>query len=388
MISFWHLTGSALTGAFALFHLGLGRWFVRGMDRLHAVPPLAEADLPSATILVAARNEAGHALDLAASLLAIDYPTDRLRIIAVDDRSEDGTGDILREAGMGRIEVLRVDSCPARVAPKKNALLRGIGQSQSEIVAVVDADNRPDPQWLRTHAARLTGNTGVSAGLVFHARDRAVPERFHGLWAAEIFALGALSAGAIGNGFPLSANGGNLVYRRRAFEQAGAYARNIGVVSGDDDFLVQSIAARTPWRVDFAIEPASQVPTQGPKSWSQAWEQRKRWASKCVRYETPQVVLLSVVFASYAWTLLLLPLGWLDHRLWIWFAMLWAAMWIHGAMAYAKGRALFGPRVRPSWFPLTMSMQIPMAVAAALLGTFGKFRWKDGEVRKGVAAGS
>jgi len=387
VISFWHLTGGTLTGAFTLFHLGLGRWFVRGLDRLHPAVALADEELPSATILVAARNEAPHAQELAASLLAIDYPTDRLRIIVVDDRSEDDTGSILREAGKGRIEVLRVDSCPARVAPKKNALLRGIGQSQSEIVAVVDADNRPDPQWLRTHAARLTGNTGVSAGLVFHARDRSVSEGFHGLWAAEIFALGVLSAGAIGNAFPLSANGGNLVYRRRAFDQAGAYARNIGVVSGDDDFLVQAVAARTPWRVDFAIEPASQIPTQGPKSWSHAWEQRKRWASKCVRYETPQVVLLSTVFASYAWTLLLLPLGWFDHLLWIWCAVLWSAMWTLGWMTYAKGRAVFGPRVRPSWFPLAMSMQIPMAVAASLLGTFGKFRWKDGDVRKGVAAG-
>jgi cellulose synthase/poly-beta-1,6-N-acetylglucosamine synthase-like glycosyltransferase len=386
VISGWHLIGGSLTGLFSLLHLGLGRWFVMGLGRLRPVTALAEADLPSATVLVAARNEADHAQDLARCLLALDYPADRLRIIAVDDRSEDQTGAILEREGQGRIEVVRVDSCPVRIAPKKNALMRGIGISQSEIIAVVDADNRPDPQWLRAHASRLVGTVGVSAGLVFHARDLKVSERFHGLWAAEIFALGALSAGAIGNRFPLSANGGNLVYRRRAFDQAGAYARNIGVVSGDDDFLVQAVAARTPWRVDFAIEAATQVPTQGPKSWNQAWEQRKRWASKCVRYEPAQVALLSLVFASYAWTLLLLGLGFFDPILWIWTAILWGSMWVHGWQVYAKGRKVFGPKVRRNWFPLTMCMQIPMAVAASILGTFGRFRWKDGEVRKGMAS--
>jgi cellulose synthase/poly-beta-1,6-N-acetylglucosamine synthase-like glycosyltransferase len=386
VISGWHLLGGSLTGLFSLFHLGLGRWFVLGLKRLREVPRLADSELPSATVLVAARNEAEHASDLALCLLALDYPTDRLRLIAIDDRSDDLTGEILLREGQGRIEVLRVESCPPRVAPKKNALMRGIGMSQSEIIAVVDADNRPNPQWLRCHAARLTGTVGVSAGLVYHARDLNIPERFHGIWAAEIFALGALSAGAIGNNFPLSANGGNLVYRRRAFDQAGAYARNIGVVSGDDDFLVQAVTARTPWRVDFAIEPDSQIPTQGPKSWNQAWEQRKRWASKCVRYEPAQVALLSVVFASYAWTLLLLVVGFFDPVVWIWMAILWSSMWVHGWQVYATGRKVFGPKVKGSWFPLTMCMQIPMAVAASLLGTFGRFRWKDGEVSKGMAS--
>lgn len=376
-----------LTGAFGLLHLVLGRWFVRGLDQLAPARPLPEDQLPSATVLVAARNEADHAKELAQCLLALDYPSDKLKIVVVDDRSEDGTGEAISLAGQGKIEVLRIESCPPGVAPKKHALLQGLAANDSEIVAVLDADNRPSPQWLRTHAAHLTGTVGVSAGLVHHARNGRIPEAFHGLWAAEIFLLGVLSAGAIGNRFPMSANGGNLAYRRRAFEQAGAYAHNIGVVSGDDDFLVQAVAARTPWRVSFAIEPTSQVPTHGPLTWSQAWEQRKRWASKCVRYERPQVALLSVVFASYVWVLALFLTGLVWPLAWAFAASLWASMWLHGWQVYAKGLAIFGPRVRPRWFPLAMGMQIPLAVAASVLGTFGRFRWKDGQVLQGKASG-
>jgi len=383
-VSVWHTFATALTGAFVLLFLYLGHWFVRGLNRLRPTHLLAESELPTATVLVAARNEAQNAIELAQSLTALQYPREKLRILIVDDRSSDGTAALAVSHGEGRIETLRIEVCPVGVAPKKNAILAGIAHSSSEIIAVVDADNRPDPMWLWNHASHLVGDTGVSAGLVFHAREDDVSEAFHGLWASEIFIFGVLSAGSIGNHFPLSANGGNLAYRRRTFDEAGAYAKNLGVISGDDDFLVQAVAARTPWRVDFAVDAATQVPTRGPKSWSQAWEQRKRWASKCVRYERPQVALLSVVFAGYAWLLLQLPIGIFDHRAWLWMLPLWGALWLSGIRIYAHGIRVFGPRVRCRWFPLAMIMQVPLAVAASVLGTFGRFQWKDGSVEGGA----
>lgn len=380
----WQFLATGITGAFSAFHLSLGHWLVAGMRKLRPVDLVRASALPTATVLVAARNEVKNADSLVASLLALEYPREKLRIVVVDDRSHDGTGEAIRNCGQGRIDVLRVEICPARIAPKKNALMMGIRSSDSEIIAVIDADNRPDPMWLWSHASRLQGSVGVSTGVVYHARNPRLSDSFQGIWAAEIFNYAAISAGAIGNGFPLSANGGNLVYLRRAFDQAGAYARNLGIVSGDDDFLVQAIMARTPWRVDFAIEAATQVPTQGPVSWQHAWEQRKRWASKCVRFETPQLLLLSTTFASYCWVLLLAILGFSHHACWGMAAFLWGCMWLLGWRQYSTGLDIFGPKVRKSWFPLAMAMQIPLAVAASVLGTFGRFAWKDGAVRGGA----
>jgi cellulose synthase/poly-beta-1,6-N-acetylglucosamine synthase-like glycosyltransferase len=380
----WQFLATVITVVFSVFHLALGVWLVSGLRKLHPVDLLAELALPTATILVAARNEIKNAQSLVTSLLAQQYPSEKLRIVVVDDRSGDGTGEAIKQLGQGRIDVLRVEICPARIAPKKNALMLGIRSSDSEIIAVMDADNRPDPMWLWSHASRLQGNVGVSTGVVYHARNPQLSDRFQGIWAAEIFNYAAISAGAIGNGFPLSANGGNLAYRRRAFDQAGAYARNLGIVSGDDDFLVQAITARTPWRVEFSMEAATQVPTQGPLSWRHAWEQRKRWASKCVRFETPQLLLLSTTFASYCWLLLLAIVGITNHACWWMAFFLWGCMWLLGWRQYSTGLDVFGPRVRKSWFPLAMAMQIPLAVGASVLGTFGRFAWKDGAVRGGA----
>jgi hypothetical protein len=34
------------------------------------------------------------------------------------------------------------------------------------------------------------------------------------------------------------------------------------------------------------------------------------------------------------------------------------------------------------WFPIAAAIQIPFVIAAVLMGTFGRFRWKDGLVAR------
>ena len=47
-------------------------------------------DLPSVSIIVAARNEEASILSCMKSLSELDYPEDKLEIILVDDNSDDG----------------------------------------------------------------------------------------------------------------------------------------------------------------------------------------------------------------------------------------------------------------------------------------------------------
>jgi cellulose synthase/poly-beta-1,6-N-acetylglucosamine synthase-like glycosyltransferase len=63
------------------------------IPRLERVPPLGDAEMPSISIVVAARNEARGIEGAMRSLLALDVP--RLEVVAVDDRSDDATGELL-----------------------------------------------------------------------------------------------------------------------------------------------------------------------------------------------------------------------------------------------------------------------------------------------------
>ena len=369
-----------VTLVFVAFHAALCRWFVSGINALPGIPkPLSDANLPKATVLVAARNERIHAPALASALLALDYPVERLQIIVVDDRSDDGTGQLLSELGSGRIEVVRVESLPIGMAPKKNALAAGLRSATGEFIFTIDADNLPSPNWVRAMVAHFDPRTAVVAGLVHHApATPGVSAWFHGMWALEVFAHAAVQAGAIGGRLPIHANGGNLAFRRSAFDQLGGYKSHSGIVSGDDDFLLQAAAESGRWNVRCAVSPESRIVTEGPQSFRQVWEQRKRWGSKCIHYDAKRVALLSGIFASYVWTVLMLLGSVFGAESLFWGLLLALTIFSEAWIILREAGRVHGQSHLLRWFPLAALVQIPMVLAAVLVGTFGRFRWKDG----------
>src|SRR6185503_804972 len=71
----------------------LGYIASRGLIALVDVPPWQGPHFPRISIVVAARDEAKNVEQAARSLLSLDWPD--LEIVMVDDRSRDGTGEIL-----------------------------------------------------------------------------------------------------------------------------------------------------------------------------------------------------------------------------------------------------------------------------------------------------
>jgi cellulose synthase/poly-beta-1,6-N-acetylglucosamine synthase-like glycosyltransferase len=134
--------------------------------RLRDVAPLADGDLPSASIVFAARNEARGVEAGLRSLLRQDHP--RLEIIAVDDRSDDGTGEILDRmaAGEPRLTVVHVAELPAGWLGKNHALHLGAGRARGELLLFTDADVVMAPDTLRRAASHLAreGVDHVTAG--------------------------------------------------------------------------------------------------------------------------------------------------------------------------------------------------------------------------------
>src|ERR1700712_1842793 len=83
-----------------LFHNGF--WLLRERDTLPVTEPAA---WPLVVAVVPARNEADVIQSSIASLIAQDYPGD-LRIVLVDDQSDDGTGALARGLNSERLTVL------------------------------------------------------------------------------------------------------------------------------------------------------------------------------------------------------------------------------------------------------------------------------------------
>lgn len=107
--------------------------------------PAAPAAWPSVAILVPARNEAESLPRTLPALLAQDYPGSK-RVIVVDDRSTDRTGDVARSLGA---EVVAGRDLPEGWAGKVWALHQGAAASTEPVLLLTDADILHAPGSLR-----------------------------------------------------------------------------------------------------------------------------------------------------------------------------------------------------------------------------------------------
>jgi hypothetical protein len=141
---------------------------------LAALTPPDPESWPSVSAIVPIRNEAA---DLAASLesrLADGYPD--LEIVAVDDRSDDATPQILAEfaARDARVRVVRIDELPAGWLGKVHALNCGAGAATGEWLLFSDADIELVPGMLAKAVAHCEAEEIDVLALMPEFRSRSV----------------------------------------------------------------------------------------------------------------------------------------------------------------------------------------------------------------------
>ena len=147
-----HLAMTVFLGALATVWLMLGAQTalgIRRLPRLRTAVPLADGRLPSVSLLFSARDEAEKMPAALHSMLAQDYP--EFEVVAVDDRSADATGEILREfsASCKNLRAVRVDALPAGWLGKPHGLQTAYENSRGEWLVFTDADVHFHPEVLR-----------------------------------------------------------------------------------------------------------------------------------------------------------------------------------------------------------------------------------------------
>lgn len=108
--------------------------------RLTAIPA-QEADLPSVTIIIAARNEVHRIRPTLNALHRLVYPGP-LEILILDDHSTDGTADLIRDHLPPRARCLALSG-----TGKRAALVEGLQVASGEIILLTDADCVPGIDW-------------------------------------------------------------------------------------------------------------------------------------------------------------------------------------------------------------------------------------------------
>ena len=263
--------------------------------------PADDRDLPTVTVVVAARDEEaciGRCLD---ALLAQDYPADRLAVVVADDHSTDRTAEVVRQRAAerpGRVRYLRVPEPQGHLRGKAQALHAAIESAGAEVVLVTDADCAPVPTWARAMAGAFADDAvGIVCGL---ARIRPRPGRFFDRVQALDWRLllGTVSAAAEA-GVPATGMGNNMGVRHAAYDAVGGYPALPFSIT-EDFTLVRAIADQTDWRVRFPLDARSVVWTLPADGVAATYDQRRRWARGGLDGDPWVIPLYGLLFAVHA----------------------------------------------------------------------------------------
>lgn len=330
---------------------------------------------PSVTVIVAARNEEKSIGSLLTDLTGQEYPPDRLRIIVVDDCSEDGTAAVVQRfmAIDCRIELRSTGTARSLHSHKKRAIHEGIVSSIGEIIMTTDADCRLPRNWVSGMVKHFTAGVDLVAGMVLVEGTGLLGR----LEALESTGIQCMAAGLMNAGLPVTCNGANLAYRRSAFDRVKGFEEVGTVVSGDDDLLMQKIARGDSSGVVFAAEPETAVRTEAATSPRQFFNQRARWASKTANYPSAAARGLLVIFFVFFTCITVWLAGALFGQVSL--VPLFAVFSVKAAgdlLLTGYGVLNIGRPGLMLVFPLAECIHVPYIIVVVIKGLFGSFEWR------------
>jgi cellulose synthase/poly-beta-1,6-N-acetylglucosamine synthase-like glycosyltransferase len=281
----------AYTAGVIIFFAALGR-----------TRPGTSSEKPFVSVIIAARDERESIGACLASIIDQDYSENCYEVIVVDDRSTDGTKEVVdrfREA-WSSLDAVRIDSVPEGVSSKKHALSRAIERAKGEIILQTDADCFPPCTWISGMVRGFENGVGLVAGLAPYLK---VPGALNSFVRHEYLWNAALSAGSIILGNGTHASGRNLAFRKDIFKRLGGYGYTEKILSGDDTLLLHRIQQIPDYRAATMSDTSTHVYTYAPGDFRTFIRQRVRHMSTGKFFDP---YLIAVGCAIYGFHILLL----------------------------------------------------------------------------------
>lgn len=228
-------------------------------------------DLPAVLLLAPLRNEAEALPELLAALAALDYPADKLTGVLINDGSTDESEKIIESWIRGRDNwgLLSLVQNVGKAQALNSALA---AFPQGEIVAVYDADERPQPSALRYLLSPFSGKKiGGMSGRRAVSNPLASPAASYITFEGLVHQWITLRAKDKLNLAP-AILGANCAYRRTALAEVGNFER--GALLEDSDLTLK--LARAGWNIRF--EPRAVSYHRVPQTLAGYWRQHTRWA--------------------------------------------------------------------------------------------------------------
>jgi len=237
-------------------------------------PRLPDEKLPTATIIVAARNEEEKILRTLQSLDKLEYPDGKLQILIVDDQSTDNTGKIIDQYISGKVRFKKITTAEhhTKLIGKMRALAYAIKEATGEIILTTDADCEVKPGWAKTICSHYFDDVALVTGIT----TQTAANWFHGMQAIDFVYLLTAGAGTTNLKIPISCIGNNMSYRKSAYDEVGGYEKLPHSVT-EDFTLMNAIYNLKKYKVIFPVLKESLVTSIPCRSLKSLFRQKKRW---------------------------------------------------------------------------------------------------------------
>ncbi len=263
---------------------------------------------PSVSIVVPFRDEGENIKLLLKDVAKQFYPNNLYELVLVNDNSSPAqmalVKDFVQRTSVRNILLLKN---PGR--GKKQALAYGMSKAHAPLILQTDADCRLPEHWI---SEMVQDFSNIETELVL-GPVAMVPEK--GFW-SQFAALDFLSLQASGLGLalnkqPFMGSAANMAYRKTTWLKHAD--KHIQEQSGDDTFLIQSLAAERKLAIRTSGLSAALVKTQAPGRLWEFIQQRLRWGGKTKHYKSTLAKLIAIdVFLLNLFFLIMLGLTFWD----------------------------------------------------------------------------
>lgn len=371
---------STISVILTLLYAGLIIFLRKGWQNIVPFTLISSSPKTKVSIIIAARNEEDRIALTIKDVLTQNYPKELFELIIVDDHSTDTTAEIIQSFEDEGVKLIKLNESQALNSYKKKAIAEAINDADGELIITTDADCRMHRNWLSTiiNYYELNNYKLISSPVVYFEEKNS----FEKLQTLEFLFLIGLGAAGIGNKIPSTCNGANLCYRKDVFLELGGFKGIDDLASGDDELLLHKIAHAYPGSIGFCKSYDALVYTHAKENLKEFIQQRKRWASKSVKYKDKRIVVLAVSIWFFNLSFIINLIGGLflpgllsvfSFQFFLKFFVELLFLWRVTKFANRKNLLIF--------LPILTLIHVVYFIYIGIAGNSGKYNWKGRMVR-------
>lgn len=349
---------------------------VKTSNTIHSTP------ISGFTIIIPFRNEARHLPHLLESITRLNYPSEKIEIILIDDFSKDDSERICIQWRLKNehLDTTLLKNLHLSNSPKKDAIGRAMPIAKYDWVITTDADCIVNENWLITLDNYIQTNTVemIVGAVIYKTKNN----WFHHFQQLDLMSLQGVTIGSFGMGKPFMCNGANFAYSKNFFYKIGGFGGITEQASGDDVLLLQKAVAENKTGVHYLKHPDFIVETKPENDLYKLMMQRVRWAAKTASYKSNYAKFLAVIVLlmnlSLTFAFCLLPFALLNWRVLLSvFLIKYIVDYImlYKSNAYLRKGKFFIPLASSIFYPIFSSW-------VGIYSLFGNYMWKGRTFKK------